>query len=205
MKKLLVATRSAHKLQEIREILQHSWRGELVDLHAAGIREDPAEDSIEVFDTFAENALAKARYFGRLADLPVMADDSGLCVDALGGAPGVHSRRFAPSVDGIDTDQANNLHLLDLLKGVAPGARTARYICVIALAGPEGVEQLFQGQCEGEILDEPRGSGGFGYDPLFRPAGHDRTFGELSQKQKNLISHRAQALKAAAEYLRESA
>ncbi|CAN5830205.1 XTP/dITP diphosphatase [soil metagenome] len=201
MTKLLVATRSAHKLQEIREILRDSWAGELVDLNTAGIPEGPDEDSIEIFGSFAENAMAKARYFGRLADLAVIADDSGLCVDALGGAPGVHSKRFAPSVAGIETDQANNVHLLHLLNGVPPRARTARYICVIALATPERGEQLFEGSCEGEILTMPRGTGGFGYDPLFLPAGSDRSFGELSQRRKNLISHRAQALKAAADHL----
>jgi len=201
MKKLLVATRSAHKLQEIRDILRGSWSGELLDLHDAGIPEDAAEEAIEVFDSFHDNALAKARYFGALADLPVLADDSGLCVDALGGAPGVHSKRFAPAAAGMDVDQANNLHLLSLLHGVRPEARTARYLCVIALAEPGLDEHLFEGRCEGEILNEPQGEGGFGYDPIFRPRGHGRSFGEFSPHEKNSISHRARALEAVAAHL----
>jgi XTP/dITP diphosphohydrolase len=132
----------------------------------------------------------------------VLADDSGLCVDALDGAPGVRSKRFAGySGDDGGNDTANNAHLLRLLDGITPEQRGAHYVCVLALLEDDGVARIFEGNCHGTILTEPRGSGGFGYDPLFLVSGHDRTFGEMTAEEKNSLSHRARALQAATEYL----
>ncbi|CAN5846798.1 N/A [soil metagenome] len=176
---------------------------QLLDLTEAGIVESPEEDSIEVFDTFSDNAMAKARYFAARSVLPVLADDSGLCVNALDGAPGVRSKRFAGySGEDGDNDSANNAHLLRLMEGLEPQHRGARYVCVLALLETDGVERTFEGSCYGTILTEPRGGEGFGYDPLFLVSGYDRTFGEMSAEEKNSLSHRAHALHAAAEYLR---
>jgi XTP/dITP diphosphohydrolase len=203
LKRLLVATRSRHKLSEIRELLAEHAGIHLLDLNDAGIAESPDEDAIEIFDTFAENAIAKARYFAAKSGLPVLADDSGLCVDALDGAPGVRSKRFAGfSGEDGDTDSANNAHLLRLMQGLPPQRRAAHYVCVLALLENDGTERIFEGRCDGAILTRPRGSGGFGYDPLFLASGHDRTFGEMSAEEKNALSHRARALQDAAEYLR---
>lgn len=200
---LLVATRSADKLREIRQILAAHPGVRVLDLREAGVPESPEEEGIEAFATFEENALAKARYFAEHAGLPTLADDSGLSVDALGGAPGVYSRRFSGRSDlrGAELDAANNAVLLERLAGVPVERRTARYVCVAAVVPGGGAEQLFRGECEGVILPEPRGSGGFGYDPLFYLPGEERTFGELAPERKNLFSHRGRALRAAAGWL----
>lgn len=199
---LLVATRSDGKIREIRRILHAAGLPEptLLTLEDAGIVEAPEEERIEVFDTFEENALAKARYFCRLSGLLTLADDSGLCVDALGGAPGVRSKRFSGRADlrGEPLDAANNARLLEALREVRPADRTAHYVCAAALAAPGGEERIFRGTCDGVILPEPRGAGGFGYDPLFFLPGEGATFGELSAGRKNEISHRARAVRAAA-------
>jgi XTP/dITP diphosphohydrolase len=201
MKRILVATRSAHKLREIREIFSTGPGVDLLDLQDAGIAYAPEEEEIEAFDTFEENALAKARYFAALSGLPVLADDSGLCVDALGGEPGVRSKRFAGLAAEGDSDRANNLHLLQRLEGVSSERRGAHYRCVLALVQPDGTERLFDGRCEGLILSRPRGDGGFGYDPLFLVPEDGRTFAEMSADEKNAISHRSRALRAAARAL----
>jgi XTP/dITP diphosphohydrolase len=201
--RLLVATRSRHKLLEIRDLLAGHGGIQLLDLTEAGIPPSPDEDAIEVFDTFTHNAVAKARYFAALSGLPVLADDSGLCVDALGGAPGVRSKRFAGhSGDDGGVDEANNAHLLHLLDGIPPPERGAHYVCVLALRESDGTEHAFEGSCHGTILPAPRGGGGFGYDPLFQVAGHQRTFGEMSAQEKAGLSHRGRALRAAVEYLK---
>jgi XTP/dITP diphosphohydrolase len=147
--------------------------------------------------TFEANAIAKAEYYGRLAEGFLFADDSGLEVDALNGAPGVHSARYA----GPDaTDAANNALLLERLKGVAN--RTARFVCVIALVKDGKLVRTFRGSVEGRILEEPRGSGGFGYDPLFYYEPFGCTFGEAPLADKMRVSHRAQALEAMFTFLR---
>jgi XTP/dITP diphosphohydrolase len=147
--------------------------------------------------TFEENAIAKAEYYGKLAGGYLFADDSGLEVDALGGAPGVHSARFG----GEDaTDEENNALLLRRLEGVAN--RAARFVCVIALVQDGALVQTFRGVVEGRILDRARGTGGFGYDPLFYHEPFDCTFGEASLTDKMRVSHRAQALKAMFAHLR---
>jgi XTP/dITP diphosphohydrolase len=198
--RLVVATRNPGKVREIREILAEFPGWEVVGLDDLGIPEAPDEDALEEFDTFEENALAKARYFAAKTGAPALADDSGLCVDALGGAPGVRSRRFAPvdQVRGERQDQANNRHLLALLGEVPDEARTARYVCAVVVAWPDGRELVRIGTCEGAILRESRGAGGFGYDPLFYVEDEKATFGELSPERKNSLSHRGRAVRAMA-------
>lgn len=138
--------------------------------------------------TFEENAAAKAVYYSRYADGPVFADDSGLCVDALEGTPGVHSARFAGE---SATDEENNALLLERMRGVVN--RAARFVCVIGMAERGEVKGLFRGEVEGEIAAEARGGGGFGYDPLFFYPPLGRTFGEFSHEEKWAISHRGRA------------
>ena len=202
--KLLVATRSRHKLDEIRSILTSVPGLELLDLVAAGVPEDPAEEALEPYETFEENARSKAAHFRRLTGLPTVADDSGIEVDALGGAPGVRSRRFAPAPHDSDRgtqDLANNAHLLRLLADVEPDRRTGRYVCVAALDEGEGRTICFRGTAEGEIEQEARGDGGFGYDPLFYDRGLDRTFAEVTPAEKHARSHRGEAFRALANQL----
>lgn len=202
---MVVATRSRHKLAEIREILPPLPGLDFIDLEAAGIPADPAEDRIEVFDSFEENALAKARYYaGFGADL-VLADDSGLCVDALDGAPGIRSKRFSGRSDlvGPELDRANNQHLLDLLEEVPFDSRTAHYVCVIAIVSAHGNERIFRGTVDGLILTEPRGTEGFGYDPLFFVPDLGQTFAQVPAARKHERSHRARALEQAIPHLRQ--
>jgi XTP/dITP diphosphohydrolase len=220
MTTLLIATRNAHKVGEIRAILGDDFRYlTLKDFHGA-------PNVIEDADTFAGNATKKAvelaRWLGGIWNLEsgtrntlVLADDSGLEVDALGGKPGVHAARFAAldsGQPGNSSDADNNAKLLGLLKDVLREKRTARFRCVLALtpvisdriesASPvcftdefEIQTTLFDGACEGRIDFGPRGNGGFGYDPLFVPDGFDQSFAELGEEIKNRISHRARALR----------
>lgn len=193
--RLLVATRSTHKLRELRELLG-PLQVELVSLDDAGIPGDAIEDG----GTFAANAAIKARFFARASGLPTLADDSGLEVDALGGGPGVRTRRYAGE---NATDEENNVKLLRELGGLATERRGARYRCALALALPEiagprgGMPVRFaHGTLEGRIALAPRGSGGFGYDPIFEPAAEPpggRTLGEWAAEAKNRISHRGRA------------
>jgi XTP/dITP diphosphohydrolase len=193
--RLVVATHSDHKLRELRELLQLR-HGELVSLDELGITEDPVEDG----RTFAANAAIKARFAARLTGLPTLADDSGLEVDALDGGPGVRTRRFAGETA---TDADNNARLLRDLRGLPPERRGARYVCVLALAlpddaGPRGGQPLVyaRGTCRGRIATAPRGTGGFGYDPIFEPIVEPpggRTLGLWTAAEKNTISHRARA------------
>jgi XTP/dITP diphosphohydrolase len=201
--RLLVATRSAHKMREIRQILADVPGLTVLDLDEAGIPEDPAEDDLEVHDTFEENALAKARHFFGLAGIPTVADDSGISVDALGGAPGVRSKRFASDrgLEGQARDDANNRHLVATLAGVPPERRTARYVCVAALVTGEGDPVFCRGEAAGVILDEPRGAGGFGYDPHVLDPELGRTFSEMTPAEKNARSHRGAAFRALASVL----
>jgi XTP/dITP diphosphohydrolase len=197
-RRLLVATRSEHKLREIRELLRLE-RAELISLERAGVEGDPVEDG----RTFRTNAAIKARFGLRATGLPTLADDSGIEVDALGGGPGVRTRRYAGEQA---TDADNNAKLLAALGGLQPERRGARYVCVLALAMP-GVPVAFaQGTCRGRIATKPRGTGGFGYDPIFEPEREPvggRTFGEWSAEEKNLISHRARAARRMAPRLAE--
>lgn len=188
---MLLATRSAGKLRELRALFAE--KGIAVwSLDDAGIRETLDEDRLEDADTFEANALAKARYFHRLSGLPTVADDSGLAVDALGGAPGVHSKRWSGRGDlrGRALDDANNALLLARLQGAA--SRRARYVCAAAYCG-DGREVVEVGEVHGEITDTPRGTGGFGYDPWFRSDELGATFGEVAMEAKARVSHRARA------------
>jgi XTP/dITP diphosphohydrolase len=201
---VVVATRSHHKLREIRQLVPPIPGLRFIDLDEAGVPVTPGEDTIEAFETFEENALAKARWFHQITGLPVLSDDSGLCVDALNGAPGVFSKRFSGRNDlsGQALDNANNQHLLESLAGT-PEPRTARYVCMIALVTADGTESLHRGSCEGEIVREAAGSGGFGYDPLFLIPQLGATLGQLPAEVKNSLSHRKHAVDRAAPMLRE--
>jgi XTP/dITP diphosphohydrolase len=196
--RLLVATRSEHKLRELRELL-HLERADLVTLDEVGVEGDPIEDGA----TFRTNAAIKARFGLRATGLPTLADDSGIEVDALDGAPGVRTRRYAGE---HATDIDNNAKLLDALAGLPPERRGARYVCVLALATPRAPLAFAQGTCRGRIATEPRGTAGFGYDPIFEPESEPpggRTFGLWSAEQKNRISHRARAARRMAPRLAE--
>ena len=199
MARLLVATRNPGKVREIRDILAGHPQFEVVGLDDLGIAETPEEDDLEVFDTFEENALAKARWFAAKAGELTLADDSGICVDALGGAPGVRSRRFAGEEEarGLKQDEANNRLLLKRLADVRPERRTAHYVAAVALARPDGREEVFVGRCDGVVIDTPRGSGGFGYDPLFLLPDEGLTMAELPPARKNEVSHRGRGVRAA--------
>ena len=199
---MLVATHSRHKLRELRELLHP--HAELIDLDDVGIEHDVEEHG----ETFAANAALKARAYARMSGLPTLADDSGLEVDALGGGPGVRTKRYS----GHDaTDESNNRKLLGALAGQPPEARGARYVCVLALALPEnagprgGLPLVFtRGTCRGRIALAPRGANGFGYDPIFEPAPEPpggRTLGEWSASEKNAISHRSRAARRMAPIL----
>ncbi len=202
-RRLLVATRSTHKLRELRELLELRWT-DLVSLDDLGIEGDPVEDG----ETFETNAAIKVRVGVRVSGLPTLADDSGLEVDALGGGPGVRTRRYAGD-DASDAD--NNAKLLGALQGLAPGQRGARYVCVLALArpaavGPRGGLDLIttRGTCRGRIALESLGTGGFGYDPIFEPESvppGGRTLGLWSAAEKHAISHRARAARRMAVHL----
>ena len=200
---LLVATRSADKLVEIRRILRTVPDLRVLGPDEAGIPFDPAEDDLEPHPTFEENASSKAAYFRIKSGLTTVADDSGLEVDALGGAPGVRSKRFAPSRDlgGQERDEANNAHLLKLLANVDPSRRTARYVCVAVLAEDGSRTTTLRGEASGILLSGPRGDGGFGYDPLFFDPEIGLTFAQISRDQKNLRSHRGAAFRALAAHL----
>ena len=193
---VLLATRSADKAREIREISQVRF----ITLDEAGVKPDPAEDRIEIFETFLDNAHAKAAYFLRLTGLPTIADDSGIRVDALDGAPGVHSRRFASghALSGLEQDRANNERLLHRLRKTPIGHRAAHYTCAAVLHTPNGRRFSALGTCSGLILHEARGDGGFGYDPLFLLPDTGLTFGEMSRAEKQRRSHRSRAFRALA-------
>ncbi len=193
---VLVATRSPHKLSEIRELLSEA-PVDFVSLRELGIEAKPEEEDLERFASFVENARAKARYFRLRTSMPTVADDSGLVVDALGGAPGVRSKRFAPedSVALLGRDEANNQHLLQKLEDVAEERRTAHYHCAM-VAVDAGGEFVVEGTVYGRLAGEPRGSGGFGYDPLFILPAYGRTYGELPDGVKRATSHRSRAARA---------
>ena len=182
MKTLLIATKNPNKVREVEGILGHVFRFETLPGDVPEVEEDGA--------TFLENALKKARQYSRLTSLPTLAEDSGLVVDALDGAPGVYSARFA----GQDADAAaNNRLLLERLAGVSDDRRTARFVCCLVYTDG-GREEIFEGEVRGRIARCASGSSGFGYDPLFIPDGHDRTFADMPAQMKNSMSHRKRAL-----------
>jgi non-canonical purine NTP pyrophosphatase (RdgB/HAM1 family) len=191
-RRLLIATGSRHKFAELRELLDLPHT-DLVSLSDLGL----SDSADETGQTFEQNAIIKALHYARLSELPTLADDSGIEVDALGGRPGVRTRRYAgPNA----TDQQNNEKLLAEMDGFySPDERTARYQCVLALAEGDSVVELARGTFEGRVAFEPRGDAGFGYDPIFEPdfepAG-GRTVGQLTLAEKNEVSHRAKAARA---------
>lgn len=192
--KLAVATKNAHKLREIARICA-DWPVSWLTVEST---HEPWPDVDEPHDTYLDNALAKAREVAAAFGVPAIADDSGIEVDALDGAPGPRSARLA----GEDATEEENLdELLGRIQGAPAAERTARYRCVAAVAWPDGREVWTEGVCEGRLETEPRGSGGFGYDPAFVPEGGERTMAELSDEEKDRISHRGRAFRAMRERL----
>jgi len=203
---VLLATRSSGKLKELRPLFD-ALRVPVMDLEELGLSYEAEEDAIERFPTFEENALAKARYFYEVSGgIATVADDSGLEVTALGGAPGVRSKRWASdrgagpaaaagagTTSAGVTDAANNAELVRAMTGVSD--RRAKYVCAAAYFGL-GREIVERGEVEGEMLDAPRGMQGFGYDPYFLAAELGRTFGEATVEEKATVSHRARAFRA---------
>jgi XTP/dITP diphosphohydrolase len=184
--KLIVATRNRKKIEEIGRILGGSGF-ELLGLDACPDCPEVEEDA----DTFEGNAVKKAVTIARWTGAAALADDSGLVVDALGGAPGVYSARYA----GAGAGDADNVRKLLAALGDTPAeGRTARFVCVMALAWPDGRVRTFEGRVEGRIGREPRGENGFGYDPVFIPEGRYRTFAEMSAAEKDAMSHRGRAI-----------
>jgi XTP/dITP diphosphohydrolase len=195
--RIAVASKNAHKLREIARICADwpvSWK-------TVETTHEPWPDVAEPHETYLDNARAKAREIARSFGVPALADDSGIEVDALGGAPGPRSARFAGEEA---TDEENLEKLLAAVADVAEAARTARYRCVAVLAWPDGREMSAEGVCEGRLDSHPRGSRGFGYDPAFVPEGFDRTMAELDDDEKNAISHRGRALRTLREQVATS-
>jgi XTP/dITP diphosphohydrolase len=190
---LALATKNPGKIREILEIC--------ADWQVAWLTADDAQwpEVEETGATYRDNALLKAHGVARVLGVPAVADDSGIEVDALGGGPGVRSARFAGE---HATDEENLSLLLARVREVGDAGRTARYRCVAACAWPDGREIVAEAACEGRITLQPRGDGGFGYDPAFVPEGETRTMAQLSDEEKNAISHRGKALRALGELLR---
>ena len=191
---LVLASGKKGKLAEFQRLLDG------LDVQIHSMKEYPEiGEIVEDGSTFAENALIKARAVCKATGKPAMADDSGLAVDALNGAPGIYSARFAGEQR---SDADNNAKVLRLMETVADADRTARFFCVIAIVLPDGREYTVEGTCEGTILHALRGEGGFGYDPLFYVESMNKTFAELTMEEKNRISHRGHANRKAVEIIR---
>jgi len=187
METIIAASQNKNKIIEI-EAITKEFGMRVISQGEAGLADiDVVEDGL----TFEANSMKKAKEIMELCGKPTIADDSGVVVDAIGGAPGVYSARYA----GEERDDKKNRDkLLKELESVPPEKRTARFVSVISMAWPDGRELTARGECEGHITFEERGTNGFGYDSLFMPLGHDETFAELSPEKKNKISHRANAL-----------
>ncbi|AEB11137.1 XTP/dITP diphosphatase [Marinithermus hydrothermalis] len=184
--RVLIATSNPGKFQELRQGLEPlGWA-------CVSLLDYPLKMPKEEGATFEDNALLKAAFAAKETGLAALADDSGLEVDALDGEPGVYSARYG----GKTTDTERNIYLLERLRGVPPEQRTARFVCVLALAYPDGHVETYRGEVEGRILEAPRGSGGFGYDPLFYLPEAGRTFAEMPPEEKARYSHRGRALRA---------
>ena len=194
--KLVLATRNQGKITEFRRILEELAPGQI---ELIGVDKFP--DLVDVEETgtsFEENSLLKARYTSQATGLPAIADDSGLCVDALNGDPGIFSARWA-GVHG--NDQANLEKVLDQLKDVPDQKRTAHFKCVASLVLPDGREQVAEGRFEGHILHAPVGGNGFGNDPIFQPLGLSISSAQMSAQEKDLVSHRGKSLRAIAPHV----
>ncbi len=198
--RLYLASGNTHKADEF-QALAAAGRPGLEILSARTVGGMPAVE--EDTGTFIGNARKKARALKQIlpGDAWVLSDDSGVCVDALNGAPGVESAYFA----GPQGDAAANLRkLVELMRGVPVGRRGAQFVCVLLLAGPDGVEQVFEGRCTGRLRTEPAGDAGFGYDPIFTPDGHSLSYAELGEEVKNRLSHRARAFAALVAWLKQT-
>lgn len=194
---IIAASKNKHKIEEMDAITRE------LGMHILPRDEAGIPDDFEIEEdgqTFEENSFKKANEIMKLSGKTAIADDSGLEVEYLGGAPGIYSARFA----GEDcTDKKNNVKLLTLLEGVPYKERKAKFVSVITVVFPNGETVVARGECPGHILMEPLGQNGFGYDPLFVPDGYQRTFAEFTNDEKNKISHRARALKKLSEMLKE--
>ena len=195
--KVILASQNKHKLEEIQAILA-PYDMELVLQSELGLSIDVEETG----ETFEENSYLKAKAVMEATGLPAIADDSGLCVDVLGGAPGIYSARYGG--EDYVTDQDRRLLLLKNMRGIRSEERTARFVCVITLLWPDGRKLVAKGFVEGLITFEPRGEDGFGYDPVFYVPSHGCTFAQMGTEAKNKISHRANALKKLCELLEET-
>jgi XTP/dITP diphosphohydrolase len=194
--KLVLATRNQGKITEFRRILDALAPGAI---ELIGVDQFPdLVDVDETGSTFEENSLLKARYTCKATGLPAIADDSGLCVDALNGDPGIFSARWAGT---HGNDQANLEKVLDQLKDVPDEKRTARFMCVASLVLPDGREQVAEGRFEGHILHAPVGENGFGYDPIFQPLGLSISSAQMSAEEKDLVSHRGKSLRSIAPHV----
>ncbi|MDB1089526.1 RdgB/HAM1 family non-canonical purine NTP pyrophosphatase [Streptomyces sp. ACA25] len=200
MPRLVLATRNAHKVTELRAILADA--GLDADLTGADAFPDAPEVK-ETGVTFAENALLKAHTLARATGLPAVADDSGLCVDVLGGAPGIFSARWAGNPGAPDADRANLALLLAQLADIGTPHRGAHFACAAALALPDGTERVVEGRLRGTLRHIPEGTGGFGYDPILQPDGETRTCAELTPAEKNALSHRGRAFRGLVPVVRE--
>ncbi len=193
---IVMASHNQHKIKEIEAITQ-KFGMPVISRDAAGV---PPVEIVEDGETFEENSLKKAQEIQKLCGRITLADDSGLEVDYLGGAPGVYSARFAGE-DG--NDAKNNEKLLKLLDGLKKDDRKAKFVSVITMVFPDGEVLTARGECPGRIITAPAGENGFGYDPLFVPDGYDKTFAQLTAEEKNRISHRAKALEKLEQLLNE--
>ena len=193
--RVVLATGNAHKVAEVQRILATAS----ADIEVLPLPTD-APTPVEDGETFAENALIKARSAAAHTGLPAMADDSGICVEALNGMPGIFSARWS-GTHGSDVE--NLLLLLAQMRDVPATRRGASFVCAAAVVSPSGAERVVEGTVDGTLTDEPRGVGGFGYDPAFQPHGYERTTAELSPEEKDAISHRGAAFRALAPIMRE--
>ena len=196
--KIVAATNNKHKVSELLALFADKTDIELVTLKDIGFTDEIIEDG----DTFLDNARIKALAVHKATGLASIADDSGLCVDALGGEPGVYSARYAGENGGNADDKANNNKLLKKLEAVPDAERTARFVSALCFIDTDGTEVSAVGKCEGIITRGERGEGGFGYDPLFFFPSLGKTFGELTAQEKNSVSHRANAVKLLGEKLK---
>ncbi len=196
METIVAASRNQHKISEI-EAITRKFGMNIISRDDAGIPDFEIEEDGE---TFEENSFKKANEIMKMCGKTTIADDSGLMVEYLGGAPGVYSARFAGE-DG--NDAKNNDKLLNLLEGVPYKERKAKFVSVITMVFPDGTSLSARGECEGHIIEAPEGDNGFGYDPLFVPDGYQRTFAQLLPEEKNQISHRAKALAELEKRLKE--
>jgi XTP/dITP diphosphohydrolase len=197
MKRLILATRNTYKIVELRSILSDAG----LDVELVGADAYPEVPDVEETGvTFAENALLKAHALARATGHPAVADDSGLCVDVLGGAPGIFSARWSGS---HGDDRANLALLLDQLSDVPDEHRAAHFACAAVLALPDGTERVVEGRLRGTLRREPAGANGFGYDPILQPDGDTRTCAEMTPEEKNAISHRGKAFRELVPVVRE--